>query len=89
MLDEPFSSLDAITKEKLQVWLLNALREFNKSVIFVTHDISEALYLSDRILVCQNKPLDSLVEYKLPKEKSNDFIFDTKKNILLDIGKEK
>lgn len=87
LLDEPFSALDAITKEYLQKWLLDTLKEFNKSIIFITHDINEALFLSDRILVCKNKPLDSFVEYKLPKEKENnsEFLIEMKKNILLDI----
>jgi len=88
LLDEPFSALDAITKGKLQKWLLETLSEFNKSVIFITHDINEALYLSDRILVCQNRPLDSFIEYKLPKVKDEKFIIETKKKILSNIGGE-
>lgn len=86
LLDEPFSALDAITKGELQEWLLETLKEFNKSVIFITHDINEAIYLSDRILVCKNKPLNSFVEYKLPKEKKEEMIIEIKKKILLDIG---
>lgn len=84
LLDEPFSALDAITKEYLQKWLLDTLKEFNKSIIFITHDINEALFLSDRILVCRNKPLDSFAEFILPKDKEEhvEKIIEMKKDIL-------
>lgn len=84
LLDEPFSALDAITKEYLQKWLLDTLKEFNKSIIFITHDINEALFLSDRILVCKDKPLDSFAEFIVPKdkEKNVDKILEMKKEIL-------
>lgn len=88
LLDEPFSALDAITKENLQKWLLEVLKDFDKSIIFITHDINEAIFLSDRILVCQNRPLDSFKEYIIPKEKKLDleFIKEVKEKILIDIG---
>lgn len=83
LLDEPFSALDAITKEYLQKWLLDTLKEFNKSIIFITHDINEALYLSDRILVCENKPLKSFKEFIVPKDKNNiEELAEMKKDIL-------
>lgn len=72
LLDEPFSALDMITKEQLQKWLLEILKEFKKSIIFITHDINEAIFLSDRILVCKNSPLDSFEEFKItPNIKSS------------------
>lgn len=84
LLDEPFSALDAITKEYLQKWLLDTLKQFNKSIIFITHDINEALFLSDRILVCRNKPLDSFAEFIVPKDKEEhvEKIIEMKKDIL-------
>lgn len=84
LLDEPFSALDAITKEYLQKWLLDTLKEFDKSIIFITHDINEALFLSDRILVCKDKPLDSFAEFIVPKDKEEnvDKILEMKKEIL-------
>lgn len=84
LLDEPFSALDAITKEYLQKWLLDTLKEFNKSIVFITHDINEALFLSDRILVCKDKPLDSFAEFIVPKDKENNVekILEMKKEIL-------
>lgn len=83
LLDEPFSALDAITKEYLQKWLLDTLKEFNKSIVFITHDINEALFLSDRILVCENRPLNSFREFIVPKNKENiEELAEMKKNIL-------
>lgn len=84
LLDEPFSALDAITKEYLQKWLLDTLKEFDKSIIFITHDINEALFLSDRILVCKDKPLDSFAKFVVPKDKENNVekIIEMKKEIL-------
>lgn len=84
LLDEPFSALDAITKEYLQKWLLDTLKEFNKSIVFITHDINEALFLSDRILVCKDKLLDSFAEFIVPKDKENNVekILEMKKEIL-------
>lgn len=91
LLDEPFSALDAITKEYLQRWLLDTLKEFNKSIIFITHDINEALFLSDRILVCKNRPLDSFEEFIVPKNKEEhaDRLIEMKKEILHVIRGEK
>lgn len=56
LLDEPFGGLDAITKARLQDWLLELLDRLDVSVIFITHDIEEALYLSDRIYVLSDRP---------------------------------
>lgn len=67
LLDEPFSALDAITKEDIQKWLLKLIQEFEKTMIFITHDINEAIFLSTRVLVCQNKPMNNLVQFKIPE----------------------
>ncbi len=72
LLDEPFSALDAITKEGMQEWLLKALKEIKKTVIFITHDINEALYLSDKVYVCKDKPLSSFIEYEVTDEIKNN-----------------
>lgn len=66
LLDEPFSALDAITREDLQKWLLETLKDLKKSMLFITHDIDEAIFLSNRILVCTNKPLDNFLEFNIP-----------------------
>ena len=85
LLDEPFSALDMITKEQLQLWLLEILKEFKKSVIFITHDINEAIFLSDRILVCKNSPMDSFEEYQITSQiKSSPEKRNILKNKILD-----
>ena len=55
-LDEPFASLDAITRAEMQEWLADALRSDPRTVILVTHDVEEALYLSDRVAVLSARP---------------------------------
>lgn len=51
LLDEPFGALDAFTKKDMQSWLLSIWQELNKTVLFITHDLEEAVFLSDRILL--------------------------------------
>ena len=55
-LDEPFASLDAITRAEMQSWLAGALAADPRTVVFVTHDVEEALYLSDRVIVLSPRP---------------------------------
>ena len=56
LLDEPFASLDAITRGEMQSWLADILRSDQHTVLLVTHDVEEALYLSDRVLVLSARP---------------------------------
>ncbi len=56
LLDEPFSALDSITKSSIHRWFLSVMAEINLSVLFVTHDIDEAILLSDRIYILSGKP---------------------------------
>lgn len=56
LMDEPFASLDAQTRELMQAELLRIWRQANKSVLFITHQIDEAVYLSDRVLVFSGRP---------------------------------
>src|SRR5216683_2274848 len=56
LLDEPFGALDAQTKLRMQEWLLQLWEDFGKTVIFVTHDIEEAIYLSDEVHVMATRP---------------------------------
>ncbi len=55
-LDEPFSALDEFTRLEMQQWLLSIWETYKKSILFITHDIDEALFLSDRIVVLSDKP---------------------------------
>lgn len=56
LMDEPFGAIDAITRDSLNDILLNIWRETKKTILFVTHDIAEAVYLSDRVIVLGTKP---------------------------------
>lgn len=56
LLDEPFGALDAQTRAQMQQWLLQIWTDFDKTVVFVTHDIEEAVYLSDRVVVMTPRP---------------------------------
>ena len=56
LMDEPFGALDAITKAALQDVLLSVQRETQATVVFITHDLEEAIYLSDRVLVMGGSP---------------------------------
>lgn len=69
LMDEPFSALDEFTKEKLHEDLLRIWRKTNKTIIFVTHNIQEAVYLSDRICVLSPHPgrLSAVVDVTLPR----------------------
>jgi NitT/TauT family transport system ATP-binding protein len=66
LLDEPFASLDAITRAEMQEWLAEAVGEQARTVVFVTHDVEEALYLCDRVLVLSARPARVLAELDSP-----------------------
>lgn len=69
LLDEPFGALDALTRLSSQMWLLDLWQEFHASVLFITHDVREAIFLSDRIYVLSARPARVLrvVEVDLPR----------------------
>ena len=56
LLDEPFGALDVITRGEMQDWLLKMRKRLNRTVLLVTHDMDEAIYLSDRILILNQSP---------------------------------
>lgn len=68
LMDEPFGALDAQTREFLQVQLLDIRRAERKTVIFVTHDVEEAVFLADRILVFSARPARILEEVRVSEE---------------------
>ena len=71
LLDEPFSALDAITKAEMHRWYLSILAEIRTTTLFITHDVDEAVFLSDRIYVLAGKPgritQEILVEIPRPR----------------------
>lgn len=73
LLDEPFSALDTITKSAIHTWYLDIMKKINLSTIFVTHDIDEAILLSDRIYILSGKPgrITDEIGINLPKPRSN------------------
>jgi ABC-type nitrate/sulfonate/bicarbonate transport system ATPase subunit len=56
LLDEPFGALDAQTRLDMQMWLLSVCRDLNVTILFVTHDVDEAIFLSDRVAVMTGRP---------------------------------
>jgi NitT/TauT family transport system ATP-binding protein len=82
LMDEPFASLDAQTREIMQTELLRIWEQGRKTVLFVTHQIDEAVFLSDRVLVFARRPgrVQESVEIKLPRpreltiKRSSEFV---------------
>ena len=72
LLDEAFSALDAITKKELHKWYLNLKKEFNLTTLLITHDIEEAIFLSDRIYILANKPGEIIKEIKIEINPNED-----------------
>lgn len=72
LLDEPFGALDAQTRSSMQAYLLKIWRNVDVTIFFVTHDLDEAVYLSDRILVLRANPgeIDELIEVSVPRPRS-------------------
>ena len=72
LMDEPFSALDEFTREKLHEDLLRIWRKTNKTIVFVTHNISESVYLSDRVCVLSPHPgrLSAVVDINLPRPRT-------------------
>lgn len=76
LLDEPFGALDAITRRGLQQWLLEAWRRFRQTILFVTHDVDEAVYLADRVYVMTPRPgrINLEVDVELPRPRRREMI---------------
>src|SRR5260370_5156424 len=76
LLDEPFGALDALTRLSCQVWLLDLWHEFHSSVLFITHDVREAILLSDRVYVLSARPARVLrvVDIDLPRPRQPEHL---------------
>jgi ABC-type nitrate/sulfonate/bicarbonate transport system ATPase subunit len=66
LLDEPFGALDAITRAEMQEWLAGGLSEESRTVVLVTHDVEEALYLCDRVIILSARPARAIGELAAP-----------------------
>lgn len=74
LLDEPFGALDALTRGMMQKWLLRVWEHFRRTVLFITHDIDEAIFLADRVLVISARPgkikMDMQIDLERPRPSS-------------------
>ena len=68
LLDEPFSALDFLTRISMQEWLLEQWQKHKKTILFITHDVEEALFLSSSVLVVENTPIHTLREITVPMD---------------------
>jgi NitT/TauT family transport system ATP-binding protein len=78
LLDEPFGALDSITRSSMQEWLAGALAEEPRTLVLVTHDVEEALYLADRVVVMSPRPGRIVAEIEVPfgrpRERRRDLV---------------
>lgn len=96
LLDEPFSALDTITKASVHRWYLDVMEQIKLTTFFITHDIDEAILLSDRVYLLAGKPgqITDEIVINRPKPRDENFILtqeflDYKKRILSSLNSEK
>ncbi|MGI6678366.1 MAG: ABC transporter ATP-binding protein [Dehalobacterium sp.] len=70
LLDEPFTALDFLTKLDMQEWLLSEWQQLQKTILFITHDIEEAIFLSQTIFIVREKPIRTLERIEVPLSKT-------------------
>lgn len=85
LMDEPFGAVDAITRESLNIELQRIRAAARKTVLFVTHSIAEAVFLSNRVVVMSSKPsqVRAVVDIKLPAERGPELLDSAELNILV------
>jgi ABC-type nitrate/sulfonate/bicarbonate transport system ATPase subunit len=85
-LDEPFGALDALTRTKMQNWILSIQEKLNKTILFITHDIEEAITLADRVVVLNGSPSTITKELKVdlpyPRSKTDSKFIQYKEELL-------
>ncbi|MGK2886098.1 MAG: ABC transporter ATP-binding protein [Rhodococcus sp. (in: high G+C Gram-positive bacteria)] len=76
LLDEPFGALDSLTRTGMQTWLQSMWLEYGWTVLMITHDIREAVYLSDRVIVLSNKParIRCQIDVPLPRPRNLEVV---------------
>src|SRR5690349_17094212 len=92
LMDEPFAALDALTRDDMQRLLADVWRETRKTVIYVTHNVSEAVYLADRVIVMTPHPGTVKTEVRIPLPRPRDPLslefLDFQKELLRHLGQE-
>lgn len=95
LLDEPFSALDAMTRVSMQEWLLQVWELHRKTILFITHDVDEAILLSDRVLVAAESPITKLSELPvtIPRPRSYEAalspsFIELKRQLLEQLGRK-
>jgi ABC-type nitrate/sulfonate/bicarbonate transport system ATPase subunit len=94
LLDEPFGALDALTRAMMQRWLLDIWSRYRRTILFITHDIDEAIFLGDRVVVMSARPgsikLERRIELARPRDPAllTTPAFNAIKRELLDVVEE-
>jgi ABC-type nitrate/sulfonate/bicarbonate transport system ATPase subunit len=90
LLDEPFGALDSLTRAGMQQWLVQVWEEHRKTILLISHDVDEALFLSDRVYVLTSRPgrVELALEVDLPRPRSYELVtsepFVERKRLLLE-----
>ena len=87
LLDVPFSALDFLTRVDMQEWLLQQWLHFHKTILFITHDVEEAIFLSKYIFVIQERPFSYMtkIEVPLPSNRKRE---DLKKQNIVELKEQ-
>ena len=89
-LDEPFASLDALTRQQAQAWLDSALRREPRTVVLVTHDVEEAVVLADRVVVMSPRPGRAVAELRVelarPRRRTDPAVVELRERALEALG---
>jgi NitT/TauT family transport system ATP-binding protein len=92
LMDEPFAALDALTRDDMQRLLADVWRETRKTVIYVTHNVAEAVYLADRVIVMTSHPGRVKAEVSIPLTRPRDPLsvefLDYQKSLLRHLGQD-
>jgi len=89
-LDEPFASLDAITRQDMQGWLAHVLAEEHRTVLLVTHDVEEAVVLADHVVVMSARPGRAVAELEVgvprPRKRTDPAVVALRERALEALG---